>query len=122
MDDCFIRFLQRRGSECLFFVNTVENNHYYYFEQYLPRKDTTNIPNSDPILIVPQMMDIVVTEDDVVSMLLALKKSKSPEPDGFHPYMPKEVARAVEVPLSIIFSNSLYSCTIPTAWRKAILH
>ena len=32
--------------------------------------------------------------------------------------MSKEVACAVEVPLSIIFNNCLHSSTIPTAWKE----
>ena len=71
--------------------------------------NNTNIPSVDPIENVPQMMDILVTEYDILNKLLALKKSKSPGPDGIHPHMLKEEAHAVKVPPSIIFNNSLYS-------------
>ena len=67
------------------------------------------------------MIDIIVTEDDVLSKLLALKKSNSSGSDGIHPYMPKEVAHEVKVPLSIIFNNSLHSSTNPTAWKDNIV-
>ena len=60
------------------------------------------------------MMDIVVTEDNVLIKLLALEKSKSPGPDGIHLHMLMEVAHAVKVPLSIIFKNSIHGSTIPT--------
>ena len=76
--------------------------HNTYFLGIFTKEDNTNINIVDPIDNVPQMMDIVVTEDDALNKLLALKKSKSPGPDGIHPHMPKEVAHAVKVPLSTI--------------------
>ena len=89
-----------------------------YFSRICTKEDNTNIPCFDPMENVPQMMDIVVTEDNVLNKLLALKKSMSPEPDGIHPHMLKEVAHTAKVPLSIIFNNSIHSSTIPTACKE----
>ena len=66
------------------------------------KEDNANIHSFDPIVNVPKMKDIIVTEDDLLSKLLALKTSKSPRPLGIHPYMLREMAHAVQVPLSII--------------------
>ena len=59
------------------------------------KEDNTNIPSVDPIENVTQMMDIVVTEDNVPNKLLALKKSMSPGPDGTHCHMLMNVAHTV---------------------------
>ena len=90
-----------------------------YLSRIFTKEDNTNIPSVDPIENVAQMMDIAVTGDDVLNKHLALKKSKSPGRDGIHPHIPKEVAHAVKVPLSIILNNSLHSSAIPTAWKES---
>ena len=46
----------------------------HIFQEYL-QMGNTNIPSVDPIDNVQQLMEIVVTEDDVLSKLLNLKKS-----------------------------------------------
>ena len=48
---------------------------------------------------VQQMTDIVVSEDDVLNKIPALRKRTSPGPDGIHPHMRKEEAHALIVPL-----------------------
>ena len=45
-----------------------------YFSRIFTKEDNTNIYSVDPIENVLQMMDVVVTEDDVLNKLLALKK------------------------------------------------
>ena len=71
-----------------------------YFYRVFTKEVSTNIPSFDPIENVPQMMDIIVTEDDVLSKLLALMKSQSAGPDGIHTHMLREVEHAVRVSIN----------------------
>ena len=43
---------------------------YNYFSLIFTEEDNTNIPSGDPIENALQMMDIVVTEEDVLNKLL----------------------------------------------------
>jgi len=52
-------------------------------------------------------------------LLLDLKPSKPPGPDGIHPKVLKELAAEVAAPLTAIFRSSLASGTVPQSWKTA---
>ena len=60
-----------------------------------------------------------VSEECIVTKLENLNVSKSPGPDGLHPRVLSELASVIAKPLSILFSNSLSSGTVPRDWKKA---
>ena len=91
------------------------------FQEYL-QEANTNIPNVDPIENVPQMMDNVVTEYYVLNKLIALKKSKSPGPDGIHPHMPREVAHGVNVLYQLFSTIPFIALLFLLLGRRAILY
>ena len=49
-----------------------------FFKGILTKEDNTNITRVDPMENNPQMTDIVVTEDDVLNKIPALRKRTSP--------------------------------------------
>ena len=49
-----------------------------YFKKIFTKEDNANTPRVYPIENVTLMTDIVVTGDDVLNKVLALRKSKSP--------------------------------------------
>ena len=51
--------------------------------------------------------------------LMGLKADKSPEPDGLHPRVLKEVAPEIVDALMIIFQCSIDSGSVPVDWRVA---
>jgi len=60
-----------------------------------------------------------IREDSVEKLLLNLKTSKSPGPDGIHPRVLKEVATELAVPLTKIFKSTVESGHLPHLWKTA---
>ena len=59
------------------------------------------------------LYDIDITPDIVLAKLKKLKPNKSPGPDGIHPRVLNNAAPNLSLPLSIIFSTSLSTKTLP---------
>jgi ribonuclease P/MRP protein subunit RPP40 len=57
--------------------------------------------------------------DSVLKTLLGLKIDKSPGPDGIHPMILKKCASSVSTPLSLIFTQSIASGSLPKVWKLA---
>ena len=55
----------------------------------------------------------------LLEKLQRLNPSKSPGPDGWHPYFLRELATEVSYPLSILFRKSLKKRIVPSNWLKA---
>jgi len=58
-----------------------------------------------------------IETEDVTKKLQKLKISKSAGPDGFHPRVLKETAKAISPVMANIFNKSLTEKTVPTKWK-----
>ena len=56
---------------------------------------------------VPPLETMIIIKDKVKKKLDKLNISKSPDPDGIHPGVLKEVSRSLCTPLAIIFETSI---------------
>ena len=66
-----------------------------------------------------EMEEISFESLEVMEVLLQLKNSASPGPDGLSQRVLKELARSVCVPLSIIFTKSYQTGKVPDDWKVA---
>ena len=76
----------------------------------LPHMEQVSQENIENIEITPQMVTLKLEK---------LNKYKSSGPDNIHPHLLKETACTVNVPISMIFQESLRVGEMPVDWRKA---
>ena len=67
---------------------------------------------------IPPLSDINITTDIILDKLTTLNSAKSPGPDGWPPFVLKEIAQHICLPLYIIFSNSLATGCVPDNWKR----
>ncbi|PJG57315.1 hypothetical protein [Aeromonas cavernicola] len=93
-----------------------------YFGSVFTKEDKNNLPEivrNRRYSEMEEMREIHVSREVVLGKLKGLKADKSPEPDGLHPRVLKEVAQEIVDALVIIFQNSLDSGLVPEDWRVA---
>ena len=97
-----------------------------YFSSVFTREDINCSVTDFPILrdFFPGdqddvLHDISIDEELVLSKLRKLKLNKAPGIDGIVPLLLVKTADIVCKPLSIIFSSSLTTGTVPVDWRRA---
>ncbi len=81
----------------------------------------------DPLAELPEFKkrteevieEVDVSQDKVKVYLEVIDPYKSQGGDGFNPYVLKQCAASMALPLSLIFRKSLDEGEIPEAWRKA---
>ena len=66
---------------------------------------------------IPSLSDINITTDIILDKLTNLNSAKSPGPDGWPPFVLKEIAQHICLPLYII-SNSLATGCVPDNWKR----
>ncbi|XP_059829735.1 STARD3 N-terminal-like protein isoform X1 [Hypanus sabinus] len=91
-----------------------------YFRSVLTREDTSNLPDvwmGQGHRVTEEMKQIDIRKETAMSRLMGLKADKSPDPDGLHPRVLKEVALEIADALVIIFQCSLDSGSVPEDWR-----
>jgi hypothetical protein len=66
-----------------------------------------------------KMSDIEITREKVTKKLKALKTAKSPGPDKLHPKIFRNLAEILDLPLYILYKNSLSSGKVPKDWKSA---
>lgn len=91
-----------------------------FFESVYTREDVSAIPSLSSFVPNDIKINNVDTTESIVSKKLEkLKIDKSPGPDGFHPRILKELKSSIAYPLSILYSQSVQSGSIPMAWKEA---
>ena len=83
----------------------------YFNTVYIPRCNDT-MPDMSA-MYETEIGNIVVTREDVKSILEKLKVNKSCGPDNIHPYFLQATASAISVPLELIYNKSLISGECP---------
>ena len=84
----------------------------------IEEKDT--IPPVDYTTTIKTLSTIEITPEVVLEKLLKLDPNKSQGHDMMHPYVLKELAHSLALPLSILFNKSLKEGA-HDSWRKAII-
>ena len=89
-----------------------------FFCSVYTEENTSRIPDFDNRS--PKDLPLpIITEDIVFKKLKALNVNKSPGPDRLHPFILREAADILKVPLSIIFNLSLNQGSLPQLWKDA---
>ena len=63
--------------------------------------------------------NIIITEENMLSVLKKLNISKSPGPDKIHPRILRELCHELAHPFYLLFNKTLQDGTIPDAWKVA---
>ena len=79
---------------------------------------TGNIPTISSKQVEKQNATVII-RDIVKKLLSELSVNKSQGPDGLHPRFLKEASEELCFPLSIIFTESILTSTIPKQWMIA---
>lgn len=89
-----------------------------FFTSVFTDEDMNNIPDKPKREIGITVEDVEFTEYEVKHILQNLKPSKSPGPDGIHPFLLKECANELAAPLYWLFRKSLDESKVPQAWKQ----
>ena len=89
-----------------------------YFSSVYSQPSREAMPEMNE-MYTSEIQDLKVSRQEVQSRLEKLNTNKSCGPDDIHPRLLQETAKAVSIPLEIIFNLSLNSGECPTDWRTA---
>ena len=78
-----------------------------------------DIPQPTDASLYTYLDTFSITANMVLEKLRELKHDKSPGPDGWHPFLLKNIADLIHVPLAIIFQKSLNEGVVPSQWLDA---
>ena len=89
-----------------------------FFASVFTKEDESSIP---PVKEhkVDNVVEPMITREQVEKKLKTLNENKSPGPDGMHPYMLKHLAEEVGYPIYLLFKQSIEQGKIPSDWRTA---
>ncbi|XP_069161463.1 uncharacterized protein [Procambarus clarkii] len=76
-------------------------------------------PLIEEITLDERLSDIEVTAEEVMKQLTTLDATKAIGPEKLSPWIQKEAAQALSVPLAMIFNESLMSGELPSCWKEA---
>ena len=83
--------------------------------------------SSSPLNPCPHQMcdsvidEIVISCDDIYTLLLNLDPNTGMGADGIHSRLLKEIASEITVPLTIMYNNSLRTGSLPTEWLSSVV-
>ena len=80
-----------------------------------------NIPAFPDRSFSEGLFNIIVNPDDIYSKSVSLKPCKSAGPDNLNPWVLKEAAFQLSLPLSLILTKSLDEGRIPAEWKAATI-
>ena len=90
-----------------------------FFSSVYTQETTDKIPAPRRIQVKKQLLDIEISEQDVLKLLKQTKVNKSPDLDGIHPRVLKECAAELAALLATLFRKTLQEGKIPPDWREA---
>ena len=93
-----------------------------YFASVFKNDCNDKLPDYNPVKTFTECQKLkrmLVTEDEVKSLINKLKTTKAAGPDGIHPILLKELKDILAKPLTIIFNNSIATGTIPEDFKLA---
>ena len=78
-----------------------------------------DIPQPTDASLYTYLDTFSITANMVLEKLRELKHDKSPGPDGWHPFLLKNIADLIHIPLAILFQKSLNEGVVPSQWLDA---
>jgi hypothetical protein len=91
-----------------------------FFASVFTTEDKSNMPVKERETNV-DIRSIEFTFEKVLRKLKELRSDSAPGPDKIHPRLLKEMRYELAEPLSVIFTKSLQSCSVPVDWKTAIV-
>ena len=92
-----------------------------YFSSVFTREDSSDIPPFSLDADIDPLTDVEFTPCAVHTKLINLDPSKASGPEGWPILSLKECAQQLSIPLSILFSKSFNSSSLPTTWKEAFV-
>ena len=89
------------------------------FQSVFVREGDVPIPRPNVYFNDTLLDDITFVINDVKDILIHLKESSAPGPDGLHPKVLKECADNLAKPCHMIFRQSLDEGKLPVDWKSA---
>lgn len=77
------------------------------------------VPTLENRLITYELEPLNIDESMVRTLLKGLKTNKAPGPDQISPWILKELADSIAMPLTLLFSYSLRCGVVPDEWKRA---
>ena len=93
-----------------------------YFSSVFTKENTENVPQPDQKFKGTEnekLLNLDITEYDVLNKLAKIKVDKSPGVDGIHPKLLFELRHELAKPIAELFTKSLSQGDVPRDWRDA---
>ena len=94
-----------------------------YFSSVFTKENTENVPQPDQKFKGNEneknLINLDITEHDVLQKLAKLKVDKSPGVDGIHPKLLFELRHELAKPIAELFIKSFSQGDVPRDWRDA---
>ena len=90
-----------------------------FFRSVYTREPEGDPPSPQPRDINHEDPGVKFTIEDVIDKLRGLKPDKSPGIDSIHPYVLRECAEVMAIPLYHIYQKSMEEGVVPEDWRQA---
>ena len=91
----------------------------FFCEQTVLNDQNAVLPNITPYTVVSQFTELVLTPDEVESLLKSLVDGKASGPNGLNNKVLKELASEISEPLCSLFNYSLSLGSFPNSWKEA---
>ena len=90
-----------------------------FFTSVFTQESLDDIPEVQNKIFEDELQEHKIEPEEVQKMLINLNPTKSSGPDKLHSKTLKELAKAIDKPLAILFQNTLKKGTIPDEWKLA---
>ena len=92
-----------------------------FFSSVFTEENLDNIPDDHRDFIGEFLDTFIISPEMVLKKLTELNPNKTPGPDGWHPFLLKQLAVQLALPLSILFQQSMSEGILPTDWLNACI-
>ena len=92
-----------------------------FFASVFTKEDASELPDF-PDRGFHDILDTLTFSPPLIKKkLLKLNPTKSPDPDGLHPRILRELSDELAYPLSLLFTRLLQEGVVPSSWREACI-
>ena len=91
----------------------------FFTAQTVINDQNVDVPDVTDRNVISELSTIVLTADEVKSVLKSLPVGKASGPDGISNRVLKELADQLAMPLSLLFNQSIEDGKIPADWKEA---
>ena len=91
----------------------------FFCEQTVLNNQNAVLPNITPYTVASRFTELVLTPDEVESLLKSVADGKASGPNGLNNKILKELASEISEPLCSLFNYSLSLGSFPSSWKDA---